>query len=305
MYLVMQYIDGRDLAAARRELNDRVAEGRSAAKRRTEALAAKETLERRLSGRTLKDIERELSHAETALHQHEDEHPQIVAEGRENLPSLRTRLEETKQGLAGASQRAAGLRAQIAEREARMPNVPELRERLATLEERIEQRQLALDAIQIAREALSEAARQAHRNFAPHLQRALRESLPLFTSGRYRDATIADDLSISVIAPETQSQVPADSLSFGTRDQIYLVQRLEIAKMLIPTTGPVPLLLDEPFAEFDPERERSALELLCREAEQRQVILFSKDPELVDLVTEVRGAPRIIELDLAPLSARA
>lgn len=297
-------IDGHDLAAARTELDQRVRVGRAGDKRRTEALTAKQALDARMSGRSLEDLEREVSRAETALRSHEEDHPNIAAASGD-VPSLRARLEDTKQDLAEASQLAAGLRAQIAEREGRLPVVPELRERLATLDEQIDQRQLALDAIRTAREALSEAARQAHRNFAPHLQRALRQSLPLFTSGRYRDATIADDLSISVIAPETQSQVPADCLSFGTRDQIYLVQRLEIAKMLIPTTGPVPLLLDEPFAEFDPDRERSALELLCREAEQRQVVLFSKDPELVDLVTDVRGTPHVIELELAASSAHA
>jgi uncharacterized protein YhaN len=297
-------IDGHDLAAARVELNERVRSGRGAAERRAEALTARQALDARLSGRTLEDLEREVSRAESALRAHEEDHPGIAVR-EEDLPSLRSRLEETKQDLAAASQRAAGLRAQIAERESRLPSVSELRERLATLDDQIESRQLALDAIRTAREALSEAARQAHRNFAPHLQRALHESLPLFTSGRYREATIADDLSISVIAPETQSQVPAEWLSFGTRDQIYLVQRLEIAKMLIPTTGPVPLLLDEPFAEFDRDRERSALELLCREAEQRQVILFTKDPELVELVTAVRGVPHVIELDLAASSTHA
>jgi uncharacterized protein YhaN len=205
-------------------------------------------------------------------------------------------LAEVGERLGEAERTASALHAQIEERESRIPRIPELRERFAALEASIERREVVLDAIRVAREALAEAARQAHRNFAPHLQRALSRTLPLFTAGRYSDVTIRDDLTMSVIAPETGTQVPADCLSLATQDQIYLVQRLEIAKMLIPTSGPVPLLLDEPFAEFDADREAAAIELLCHEAESRQVVVFTKDPRLVDRVAAVRGTPHVIEL---------
>jgi recombinational DNA repair ATPase RecF len=289
-------IEGDDLAAARENLDAAVRRSREAAEKRANTTGAQEALDALLAGRTLEELEQEVERAELAFEAHQDDHGELEMPAGD-LPSLRPQLKDLEQRLSQVSELDAALRAQIAERESHVPDVPQLKEHLASLERSIDERELALEAIKTAREALKEAARQAHRNFAPHLQRALQRSLPLFTSNRYRDATIADDLSISVIAPETSSQVPADCLSFGTRDQIYLVQRLEIAKMLVPTTGPVPLLLDEAFAEFDEERERSAVRLLCREAAQRQVVLFSKDARLVDLVTEVWECPHVIELD--------
>jgi DNA repair protein SbcC/Rad50 len=289
-------IDGSDLAAARSVLDQRVIEGRALADRRAASAGAREALDALLAGRSVADLELELNRANARLEDHTRSYGDISpAEG--ELDDLRVQLGDTDRRLSDASNLAAALEAQISERENRLPNLPELRERVAAVEVRVEKLQRALEAIRIAREALREAARLAHRNFAPHLQRALERSLPLFTANRYREVMIGDDLSISVVAPETGNQVPADCLSFGTQDQIYLVQRLEIAKLLIPSAGAVPLLLDEPFAEFDQDRERSAVRLLCQEAQTRQIILLSNDSRLVDLVRDVQGDPHVIELD--------
>lgn len=294
-------IDGSDLDSARTALDDLVRANSTLAQQRAEASGAQQALGALLAKRQPDEIFAELQEAESRLQEHAREHPTVTAADGD-LTALRPRLAETQRRLADAAQLAAALRAQIGEREARLPNVPALREQLVALDERIESRQLALEAIQIARSGLKEAARQAHRNFAPHLQRALERTLPRLTANRYRDVTIADDLSLSVVSPETGRQVPADCLSYGTQDQIYLVQRLEIAKLLIPTSGPVPLLLDEPFAEFDADRERSAVELLWQESEQRQIVVFTKDRRLVDLFAEVGREPHVIELS-APTAA--
>jgi DNA repair exonuclease SbcCD ATPase subunit len=288
-------ISTEDLAEARRDLDRRIAASKKAVKQLAEVSGAREALRALLGERTLDDLQADVARAQEQLDAHMARHPDAQDVDGE-LTELRDRLAGVDERLNEALRSATWLKAQIQERETRLPNVPELRERLAMLEARIDERQVWLEAIRIAREALSEAARQAHRNFAPHLQRALTRTLPLFTAGRYSDVTIGDDLTMAVVAPETGTQVPADCLSLATQDQIYLVQRLEIGKMLIPASGPVPLLLDEPFAEFDEDRERAAIEIVCREAESRQVVVFTKDPRLVDRIAAVRPAPHVIEL---------
>ena len=60
--------------------------------------------------------------------------------------------------------------------------------------------------------------------------------------------------------------------SDGTVDQLYLALRLAVAEEL---TRDTPLILDDALARFDDTRLAAALELLTREAEQRQVILFT------------------------------
>ena len=297
-------IEATDLAVARDHLDTQVRESRQAAEARAEAAGAVQALDALLAGRTIDDLEEALHRSAKRLAEHERAHPDVpMASG--DADALRARLTDTDAKLGDARHDVATLEAQIGEREAALPSVAELREQIAVLEERIEQRELAAEAVRIARAALRSAASEVHRNFAPHLQRALQRTLPRFTSERYRDVAIADDLSIKVVAPETSTFVSADCLSFGTQDQIYLVQRLEIAKLLIPTTGPVPLVLDEPFAEFDEDRERSALQLLAEEAVNRQVVVLTKDRRLVDLVAELGLEPRIIELESPSVDAVA
>jgi len=91
---------------------------------------------------------------------------------------------------------------------------------------------------------------------------------------------------MTLVAPETGRQVPADQLSRGTQDQIFLVQRLELARMLDPSLGAAPLLLDDPFARTDPDRLRLGVELLAEMATDRQIVLFSEDPLLAAVAQE-------------------
>jgi uncharacterized protein YhaN len=152
------------------------------------------------------------------------------------------------------------------------------------------------DAARIAREELAEAARTAHRLVAPHLNEALARALPRVTRGRYREAMVGDDLGIRVIAPETKKVVDVERLSRGTRDQIALVERLELARLLDPTGGGAPLLLDDCFAHTDLYRLPLAVQLLAEVSEHRQVILFSDNTAVVDAVADTAADAVVIEL---------
>jgi len=103
-------------------------------------------------------------------------------------------------------------------------------------------------------------------------------------------------LGIRVRAPETGEIVGTERLSRGTQDQIFLIERLEVAHMLDRTTGGAPLLLDDPFDRFDLERLRLGLEVLNEVAQQRQVVLFSEDDYVVDAVKSVCSGCKLIEL---------
>lgn len=65
---------------------------------------------------------------------------------------------------------------------------------------------------------------------------------------------------------------PAIWRSDGTADQLYLALRLAVSRVLLPDC---PLVLDDAMTRFDDARLRQAMELLRRESETRQVILFT------------------------------
>ncbi|MGH2855568.1 MAG: ATP-binding protein, partial [Solirubrobacteraceae bacterium] len=189
----------------------------------------------------------------------------------------------------------AQLETMIGEREAGLADPADLEVELAEVRGRRERIELERDAVRIAREALSEAAHDTHRRVAPHLNEALRRELPRITRGRYAEGAVGEDLAIKLYAPESGGLVPIEQLSRGTRDQVALVQRLEIARLLDPTAGSTPLLLDDPFAHFDPERLLGA-ELVAEVSERRQVILFTEDPEVARRVREACASCTQIEL---------
>lgn len=178
-----------------------------------------------------------------------------------------------------------------------------VKERLAAVEAEDERLIEARDAVGLARSVLRDAADELSREFAPHLNEALCRNLARITGGRYHEARVDSDLSVKVVVPETGQVVSADDLSRATRDQIFLVQRLEIARLLAPTKGAAPLLLDDPFAHYDDTRLRFGLEILAETAETRQVILFSEDPAVGALAEEVCTTCRTIELVAPPIIA--
>jgi uncharacterized protein YhaN len=74
---------------------------------------------------------------------------------------------------------------------------------------------------------------------------------------------------------------PEKSLSKGTVDQIYLALRLALVDALSATGEPAPMLLDDPFANYDDGRLRVTLELMQEVAQRNQVLLFTCREDVV------------------------
>jgi DNA repair protein SbcC/Rad50 len=209
---------------------------------------------------------------------------------------LARELAELEDGLRGQVAQIAQLETEAARLEEEVGDPAALKERLAAVEAEAAKLSDARDAVALARSVLREAADELSREFAPHLNDALRRNLARITGGRYSEARVDSDLSVKVIVPGSGQVVSADDLSRATKDQIFLVQRLEIAQLLAPTKGKAPLLLDDPFAHYDAERLHYGLEILAECAESRQVVLFTEDPVVASLALSVASRCATIEL---------
>lgn len=263
-----------------------------------QADAAGKTLQALLGGETLTQLEARRADAEAAHARHVTVHGQL-ADKPGDPDEIDRRLTELRIQTAHQSERIAGLAGEVKTREDMLPNPAEIRREIADLEIEIGRLERARAAVDIARQALEEAARETYRSFAPHLRAALERNLPRITSGRYSEAAVDDTLNIVVTAPETGRQISANDLSRGTKDQVFLVERFEIARLLHPK-GEAPLLLDDPFARFDPHRLRLGLDLLCEVAADRQVVVFTEDPRIATLAAESCAGCRTIQLPPPP-----
>jgi uncharacterized protein YhaN len=106
------------------------------------------------------------------------------------------------------------------------------------------------------------------------------------TEGRYGALGVHedDDGKLSIVAERPDgSSCPADRLSEGTRDQLYLALRLAAIESYAERTEPLPFIADDLLVNFDDRRARAALKVLGEMAARVQVILFTHHAHIVDL----------------------
>ncbi len=192
------------------------------------------------------------------------------------LKNLRGRREQT-------AVNQSGLAATAIERLRLVPDAGALQEQLDAAEEEVRRLQRAEAVLKLAESELEQTMAETYRDFAPRLNAALERNLLRATSGRYRTAYVADDLSVRLEAPETGAVIDVGQLSTGTQRLVYLVQRLELVQLIAPSAEPLPVLLDEPFAHLDPERMRAALEVLADLAGERQIVVFTTQSEAAEM----------------------
>ncbi len=182
----------------------------------------------------------------------------------EELEALRADLTALRSGL----DRVAGRLAAAGDPLALQAAAGRLTDEIAGLEEEYA-------AIELALSALTRANAQLQGRFSPALGRRAAEIFSRLTGGAY-DGVILDR-TLRVSAEPAGTGVPRDAacLSAGTADQLYLAVRLAICDLALPRDDPAPLVLDDALAGFDGGRCAAALDYLRREAEKRQILLFT------------------------------
>jgi uncharacterized protein YhaN len=289
---------------ARRRLDESLA---SDVRRRValqDADASRKALASVLGDESLEELDSKNRAAQEQLDAHAREHGSLTAQAGDPA-QVAMELAELEESLRDDAARLAELDERARALEEELGDPASLKERLAGVEDERNRLLEARDAVGLARQVLKDAADELSREFAPHLNDALCRNLVRITGGRYREALVDSDLTVKVVAPETGLVVSADHLSRATKDQIFLVERLEIARLLAPTKGSAPLLLDDPFAHYDETRLRYGLEIVAETAETRQVVLFSEDPSLATLARDLCASCSVIELAAAPLPVGA
>jgi chromosome segregation protein len=198
--------------------------------------------------------------------------------------------------------------------------VSEQRQREGKLEEQVETMRLGRDAAEAAQRAVdaaATAAEVAQRYARLHVARSLlREALSRFraeqqgpllrragtlferlTLGRYArlEAEEQEDGTQRLVAVTAErSRCPADALSEGTRDQLYLALRLAALEEVAAGSGVMPFLADDLLTTFDDDRTRAAIEVLAAMSETSQVILFTHHRHVADLVRPSVGQVQVL-----------
>jgi len=239
---------------------------------------AKYRLEGMLSGRTIEEVEKQRSDVtrKMAVEEHNltddlkqtEVSPEQYVELEEKVKRLeakRNELEDRRRD-AMATIRVAKYDAEDQTR---------LEEELEGLKEALGREEKKVRVYELARDLIIEARLDVLSSADEALQGEIQRYYSLFTNGKYQSVQVnKEDLEFWVYSDEKGDWVRPEELSGGAIDEFYLAFRLALARLIFGDKKP-PLILDDPFVNFDPSRLASTLELFKTLAPEHQIIIFT------------------------------
>jgi uncharacterized protein YhaN len=159
---------------------------------------------------------------------------------------------------------------------------------IAALEQRHE-------AILIAIDTVESIARDYRSDYLPVLEERSAAYLRDMTEGRYPSIKLKDNWPALALPTTDGVDALPGQLSTGTLDQLYLSLRLAACD-LMSQHDMLPLVLDDPFVNFDDGRYREALSVLTEVARDRQILYFTAHTWVADALRAGGGAVNLIEL---------
>ncbi len=164
----------------------------------------------------------------------------------------------------------------------KLENKAQIEEKIKSLQENLEDLINYNEAINIAKEEIDIAYLKMKENVTPKFSSNLSKAIQNISKGKYKTVKVNEENGL-IVETENGNYVPADVLSIGTIDQLYLSLRISSINEL--TKENMPIILDETFAYFDNERLKNVLEFLSKEYKDRQILILTctnRENEILD-----------------------
>ncbi len=191
----------------------------------------------------------------------------------------RTHMNETKDAVDQARQACTELHESIAVCRGKSEEIGS-RDELCKLRGRLEEEKESilwqLDAIRLAKESLMRANAELTGRVSPQINKLAQEYMRVLTADRYTAMQLYTNFEATCRRDNSAVEMDRLRLSTGTRDQLYLALRLAVCKVLLDSADEsVPIVLDDPFVNYDDQRVACGMKLLREIAHERQVILLT------------------------------
>ena len=172
-----------------------------------------------------------------------------------------------------------------------------LEEELENLKEALRHEERKVRVYELAREFMSMARVEVLSSADEALEGEIQRYFAVFTNGKYQRVKVNKEaLEFSVYSDEKRDWAKPEELSGGVVDEFYLAFRLALAKLIFGDKRP-PLILDDPFVNFDSVRLANTLSFLKTLATDYQIIIFT----LSDSYDEVADNIVLLSKDEEPL----
>ena len=131
-----------------------------------------------------------------------------------------------------------------------------------------------LIVFQLVKESIEKSCNQTINDSKIAIEKLINTNISKLTNGRYSEVKLSPELNMEVFSKEKGEHISCGNLSKGTIDQIFLLARLGYAQGLLGTNK-MPIILDDPFVNFDEKRLLNIKEIFIRMSLDYQMILFT------------------------------
>lgn len=185
---------------------------------------------------------------------------------------LKERLEKEQTHLERLRKEQEELRYRLKGLQEKAEQIPELQEREAELSERIAEAAQEHGLLEQTVRYLKKAREQ----FSVHYLRELKERLEYYLTELEPDRKVetALDVSLQMKVQELGAYRSLETQSTGQQELLYFAERLAVLDVLYKEEQPL-LILDDPFTNLDPGRQKRAMELLQRISQKRQMVYLT------------------------------
>ena len=168
------------------------------------------------------------------------------------------------------------------EKTKKLEELASLKEEYELLQEELKDLEEKNESINLAKEFLNKAYIKMKNNITPKFTENLSKNISSISNNKYSKVGVNDEKGL-IVENEYGEYIPAERLSIGTIDQLYLSLRLSMIDEL--SSEKMPIILDEAFAYFDDTRLENILKFLNENMENHQVIIFTctkREQEILD-----------------------
>ena len=167
-------------------------------------------------------------------------------------------------------------------------NLAEVEEEIEFYEDKKSLFKEKIEVADIAAKKILEISDSIKGDFMPLLRKSISENFAYITGGKYREVNIDENMSITVKESDDDSRnIELDNLSGGTLDQLFLSLRISLSNILSGNQN-IPVILDDSFVQYDSGRLKKSIEMLFRESERRQIILFTCQEREIEYAKQLK-----------------
>lgn len=151
----------------------------------------------------------------------------------------------------------------------------EIQADLDEISQTIDETEYQYQCMKLAKSTMKDAFDELQQSFGPVLNNRTTEILNAIKPDHPMTIRVNRDFQITLSPKDSLQPYEIDYFSYGAQDQAYFALRMAISDILSADFEGFPLLLDDPFTQYDETRMHGALDFLSSVAQTRQVFIFT------------------------------